>query len=79
MNEDSKLIKKLCPYQIINLNDEDIKMAINNLGLQIEDFQKDLLITDYYDIKESRDMQIRRFYTELNNINLKIQAVLKEF
>jgi hypothetical protein len=42
------------------------------LGLKNEEFEKDLLITDYYDIKESRDMQIRRFYTELSNMNLKI-------
>jgi hypothetical protein len=30
--------------------------AIGNLGLKKEEFEKDLLITDYYDIKESRDM-----------------------
>ena len=43
-----------------------------------EEFEKELVITDYYDIRESREMQIRRYYADLNNMNLKIQAVMME-
>ncbi|KRW98300.1 hypothetical protein PPERSA_02077 [Pseudocohnilembus persalinus] len=66
------------PKDFINLSIDINKQAIKNLGVQIQEFERKIHIQDFYDIKESKQMQIRRYLAKVTEIQQKLKAVMIE-